>query len=195
MKSLLLALLFAASGWASTNSDIVQGCADLKKIGDFNKFKNEIAADMAEINRLIKTQSPQKIDQRVSELAERISNDTDLMAKLVDSRYTDVTHTQDVHYAIGLKQVDDGPTLNPIESIRAARVVELYNFSSRSKEPLGRVRVVHDAHNVYVHLVRPASLLEICELPQTLLISIDLQVQALFSIELRTYNLFTRNHS
>ena len=160
-------------------------------MGNFSALKHEIAEEMAEINRLVKTQSADKLDARVLTLIDQVKHDTDAMVGMADPRFTEVIYEQQLDYVLTLQQLEDGPTLNPLQRINQAQLVELYNFSKKAVESLSRAKLTFDASHVHVHVTRPASLLEICQLPDALMISLTMKVQALFSIEELKYNLFT----
>jgi hypothetical protein len=195
MKALLVIWLAIGSiAFADDKQAIAEGCAELNRIGNITSIRTEIAQDMAEIKRLIQSQPAEKIKDRVMALGDQIKRDTDSLMQFVEPRFLEVNYEQDLEFSLGLSQLADGPTLNSYQNITRARLTEVYNFSSRAEEPLARAKLTFDSSHIRVQLRRPASLLEICQLPQAIMISVDLQVEALFSAEEVDYTIFTKDY-
>jgi hypothetical protein len=183
--------LLGSPAFAAGDPAITAGCAQLAQVGDFGSLKHAVALDVIEIHRLIREHSAADVESRVASLSEQIRRNTRMMAQMVDDRFTKVMYQQDLEFRTGLRDFSEGPTLDPIRKIERARLTELYNFSGEAAEPLTQVKLEYDSSHLSVHITRPSSLLEICQLPPSLMISIALKVQTLFSIHDLTYNIFS----
>jgi hypothetical protein len=195
MKALLAILILSGSlAWATGTLATAQDCAALDHLGDFSAIEKSIARDMAEIKTLIQTQPAAKVKDRVTALAAQIKAGNDLLMKLIDPRFTDVIYQQELDWSVDLKELEGEPTLNPYLRIKTAHLTDVYNFSTGQKEALSSATLNFDSAHMHVHLERPASLLEICQLPEALMVSTQLTVDTLFSNGVAiSYSTFTKD--
>lgn len=153
-------------------------CRKLDHLGSYVTLRSAVRSDMGRIHSLLKykdlTSVADEIDSRSKQIQTRMAQ----MMSLTTPDFTNATLNSILHWHVSNEQLGLGPSdeLTSLQ-ITAAHVTEAFNWQGASVEIKSRARLELSPSGIDVELVRPASLLEICQLQETIAISVELTLE------------------
>lgn len=175
-------------------SGVVARCKELNAIGIKHEARAEIASDMRKIKKIIGQDDLLSSKDEIVRLSDRIKDNSDRLMQMAKSEYIENSYRQRLVWNLGRK--DFGLSEKPgkhLWKIRAARIVGVYNWQGENDALANRVELSASDDGVVVKLQRTASLIEICQLQETIVIALEVDFQQPFEKKTGTYRLLAKN--
>lgn len=180
MKCLIfLALLFGSPAFARVSDEEALNwtCREFNKLGDLGDLRAKIRRDMRRLRRLVGNYDGQSDLRRMEPVLESLKENQDRLNQLIGPKYSAPDYLQTKDWRLGSKRLwlGDGP--RPYWRIKAARVVRNYNWTLKREEPLAYAQLEALPYSIDVQLRRPASLAELCQFEQMIMVTVEFDVE------------------
>lgn len=134
--------------------EIVEKCRELKKIGNVAVLSDKIDTEMEAIEEILERADPTKYEVQIKTHAERVRSHTGQLIEVLNSDYAKLDYTQVVRWTI----------TSDFDTPVSAKVEKAIIWNGEDEILAGQFDIKVSRSEVRVQLVRPASLIELCQL-------------------------------
>ncbi len=175
-------------------SKIASECRNLNKIGDYQRVKIKINADVDHVKRLIANDDLQKVKSEIEFLQSRIQKNSDLLIKLLGQENSAVSYTQSLKWVLGAEDLGFKNQGFGAWQIHSAEIVNIYSWNGENKNLIKTVKIDIHPDEVIIRFQRPATLIELCQLQQTIVMHLRVNFQnSSLKIRSNNYKLLAKN--
>jgi len=139
------------------SAEVTQGCLELQALGNVHELTSRIDANTDKILKIMKDDDPTEDTPEVHRLSEMIKADGDVLVSILDSQFTKQKYIQNLVWRLEDRRLD-------ISQITKTYAFEGINFKGQAPELTQQLSFEIKGDTVFAHLIRPASLVEICQL-------------------------------
>ncbi|MES2854386.1 MAG: hypothetical protein V4692_00920 [Bdellovibrionota bacterium] len=148
-------------------AEIAQGCIELRSLGDVRELSANIERYMGEIRVLMADDDIPVEQSEIVAIAAKLTANYETMISIIESRFMELKYTQKILWRLEDKEMDRS-------RIKETKAFAATSFAGQNAGDLVkqiRFETNSDDHTVYATLERKASLVELCQLQQAMLIS------------------------
>lgn len=169
-------------------------CRELNRIGDLEGTRAMIAADMGRIKNLIAKDNVEAHREDLSRYSQRVKASTKQLLQLAKPEYVSPDYPQRLRWSLSAEQLGLAEKSEfrwwKIKSVSLAGV---YDWKGENKALKKRMSLRHDQSRIELRLERSASLVDICQLQQTLVVQLNVNFQSPLESQTRVYRLLAKN--
>lgn len=169
-----------------SQAQIQLGCQLLRGEGSFPELSKKISSDVRRIDALLEKKSPESQEKEIRRLGSRAIQNSQKLVNLVSSEFGALDYEQKIRWVIGS---EDARSLRPVR----AHFVSGYHWKGEAPYLEEALRIDFEGSQAIVELVRPASLVELCQLQETIVIVLEIEFESEHRRIKREYRLQTKN--
>jgi len=190
----ILALLgmITARAESSPSNSLAISCAEFNQLGNIDVLRRQIRKDMKRIQILCERFRGESDLRSIEAIASLLRKNVERLNEIVGPKYSQADYLQARDWKLGPRSLALGQDPQASSQVKAARVIRVFNWSNEQEEPLDRVSLEVKPRQIIVHLQRPASLAELCQFEQTIMVTIEFDIEGPHNSKTLRRNLLTQ---
>ena len=153
--------------------DLLSTCDRLSKYGNLLEIRNMIHTDTDRLKALLRISTDYNKPE-FSQLTSRISNNSQRLLRITDSKYTLINKKQNLLWDLSLQSLGLTSEAQKAWKVKNIQIQKAYSWKGEDNDLLEFIRLEYNPSGGYLSFQRPASAAEICQLQEVMMILVSI---------------------
>ncbi len=152
----------------SEMESILKSCERLDKLGNLRDLRSQIHSQMGYLKALINQSAP---EEQVRSLTHKIQKDAQNLNRIIGSKYSSISEIQSLFWDLSSSHLGLSPEAARYWKLADMKIDQIYSWNNETRNIWENLHLsLSENGGGFVSLSRPASLIEICQLQEAMVI-------------------------